>query len=74
MINKKSANGSIVERVHTVVTQTSKEIQHFGTISRLPIALEASDYLLLALLYDTGARIEELLELTPRACRLDAPP
>ncbi len=32
------------------------------------------DYLLLALLYDTGARIEELLELTPRECRLDAPP
>jgi integrase/recombinase XerD len=32
------------------------------------------DYLLLALLYDTGARIQELLELTPRDCRLSAPP
>jgi starvation-inducible DNA-binding protein len=42
MINRKSANGSIVERVHTVATQTSKEIQHFGSISRLPIALDAS--------------------------------
>ena len=32
------------------------------------------DYLLVALLYDTGARIQELLDLTPRDCRLDAPP
>jgi len=31
------------------------------------------DYLLLALLYDTGARIQELLALTPRDCRLSAP-
>jgi site-specific recombinase XerD len=32
------------------------------------------DYLLLALLYDTGARIQEVLDLTPRDCRLTAPP
>jgi site-specific recombinase XerD len=32
------------------------------------------DYLLVALLYDTGARIQELLDLTPRDCRLDSPP
>jgi site-specific recombinase XerD len=32
------------------------------------------DYLLLALLYDTGARIQELLDLTPRDCRLASPP
>ncbi len=31
------------------------------------------DYLLLALLYDTGARIQELLALTPGDCRLSAP-
>jgi len=42
MLNKKTANGSIVERVHAVSLQTSKEIQHFGTIARLPIALEES--------------------------------
>jgi site-specific recombinase XerD len=32
------------------------------------------DYLLLALLYDTGARIQELLDLTPGDCRLVSPP
>ena len=32
------------------------------------------DYLLVALLYDTGARIQELLDLTPRDCRFDSPP
>jgi integrase/recombinase XerD len=31
------------------------------------------DYLLLALLYDTGARIQELLALTPGDCRFSAP-
>ncbi len=31
------------------------------------------DYLLLALLYDTGARIQELLDLTPRDFRLTVP-
>jgi len=42
MLNKKSTNGSIVDRIHAVSLQASKEIQHFGTIARLPIALEAS--------------------------------
>jgi integrase/recombinase XerD len=32
------------------------------------------DYLLLALLYDTGARIQELLDLTPRDFHLVSPP
>lgn len=32
------------------------------------------DYLLLALLYDTGARIQEILDLTPSDCRLASPP
>lgn len=32
------------------------------------------DYLLLALLYDTGARIQEVLDLTPSQFRLTAPP
>jgi len=42
MLNKKSANGTIVDRVRAVGLQTSKEIQHFGTVARLPIALDAS--------------------------------
>ena len=41
MLTKKS-NGGVVERVHSVSLQASKEIQHFGTIATLPIALEAS--------------------------------
>ncbi len=31
------------------------------------------DYLFIALLYDTGARIQELLDLAPRDCRLTPP-
>src|SRR2546427_1151994 len=42
MLNKKSANGTVVDRVRAVNLQTSKEIQHFGTVARLPIALDAS--------------------------------
>jgi starvation-inducible DNA-binding protein len=42
MPNKKSANGTIVDRVRAVGLQTSKEIQQFGTVARLPIALDAS--------------------------------
>ena len=41
MLSKTSANGTIVDRVRAVGLQTSKELQHFGAISRLPIALEA---------------------------------
>ncbi len=53
---------------------TEAELAHLlAQVDRSTSAGER-DYLLLALLYDTGARIEELLELTPRACRLDAPP
>lgn len=32
------------------------------------------DYLLVALLYDTGARIQEILDLTPSDCRFESPP
>src|SRR2546426_3716354 len=42
MLNKKSANGTVVDRVRAVGLETSKEIQHFGTVARLPIALDAS--------------------------------
>ena len=42
MLTKKSANGATMDRVRVVDVQTSKEIQHFGTIASLPIALEAS--------------------------------
>ena len=30
MLSKKSANGTIVDRVRAVGLQTSKEIEHFG--------------------------------------------
>jgi integrase/recombinase XerD len=53
---------------------TEAELAHlFAQVDRSTSAGER-DYLLLALLYDTGARIQELLELTPRECRLAAPP
>jgi len=42
MLNKKSANGTVVDRVRPIGLETSKEIQHFGTVARLPIALDAS--------------------------------
>jgi integrase len=32
------------------------------------------DYALLSILYDTGARIQELLDLSPRDFHLDSPP
>jgi starvation-inducible DNA-binding protein len=42
MINKKNAGQTVVERVHTLSVKDAKEIQHFGTIARLPIALDVS--------------------------------
>jgi hypothetical protein len=42
MLNKKTANGTIVARVDAVSLQTSREIQNFGTIAKRPIALESS--------------------------------
>jgi starvation-inducible DNA-binding protein len=42
MLTKKGANGTTMDRVHVVDVHTSKEIQHFGTIASLPIALEGS--------------------------------
>jgi hypothetical protein len=35
MHNKKSVNGTVVDRVQAVSLQASKEVQHFGTIARL---------------------------------------
>jgi len=53
---------------------TDTELAHLlGQIDRSTGAGER-DYLLLALLYDTGARIQEMLDLTPGAFRLAAPP
>jgi len=42
MLKNKTANGTVVDRVRAAGLQTSKEIQHFGSIARLPIALDAS--------------------------------
>lgn len=53
---------------------TEAELAHlFAQIDRSTSDGER-DYLLLALLYDTGARIQELLDLTPGNCRLVSPP
>jgi site-specific recombinase XerD len=53
---------------------TETELAHLlAQIDRSTNAGER-DYLLLALLYDTGARIQELLDLSPSDFRLAAPP
>lgn len=52
---------------------TDAELAHvLGQMDRTTIDGER-DYLLLALLYDTGARIQELLDLTPSDVRFVAP-
>lgn len=52
---------------------TAEELAHLlAQIDRARPAGER-DYLLVALLYDTGARVQELLDLTPRAFRLTTP-
>jgi integrase/recombinase XerD len=53
---------------------TEAELAHlFAQVDRSTTDGER-DYLLLALLYDTGARIQELLSLTPTDFRLGSPP
>jgi len=42
MIRKKSTSPTVMERVRALAIDHSQETQHFGTIARLPIALEAS--------------------------------
>jgi len=52
---------------------TEEELESLlGHINRSAVRGER-DYVLLALLYDTGARIQELLNLTPSAFRLETP-
>jgi integrase/recombinase XerD len=52
---------------------TEAELAHvFAQIDRSTDTGER-DYVMLALLYDTGARIQELLDLTPSDCRLTSP-
>jgi len=53
---------------------SEQELGHLlGQIDRLAKHGER-DYVLLSILYDTGARIQELLDLTPRDFHLDPPP
>ena len=53
---------------------TDTELAHLlAQVDRATPAGER-DYLLLALLYDTAVRIQELLDLTPSDCRLASPP
>ena len=47
--------------------------QLFAQVNRLAKRGER-DYVLLSVLYDTGARIQELLDLTPRDFHLETPP
>ena len=42
MTSKKNGNPTTVTRVRPQSTQHAKELQHFGTMAKLPIALEAS--------------------------------
>ncbi len=60
---------------HPVLTYLSDtELAHLLVqINRSTLTGER-DYLLIALLYDTGARIQELLNVTPRDFRFAAPP
>lgn len=53
---------------------TEAELAHLLAQVDRSTASGERDYLLLALLYDTGARIQEVLDLTPSQCRLSAPP
>jgi integrase/recombinase XerD len=53
---------------------SEQELGHlFAQIDRLAKHGER-DYVLLSILYDTGARIQELLDLTPRDFHLEPPP
>ena len=53
---------------------TEAELAHLLAQIDRSTAEGERDYLLLALLYDTGARVQELLDLTPGDCRLVSPP
>ena len=53
---------------------TEAELAHVLAQVDRPTVAGERDYVLLALLYDTGARIQELLDLTPGDCRFVSPP
>jgi len=84
VLDVEPALASLCQRVLTIPVKkaprpalgylTDTELAHvLGQIDRSTGAGER-DYVLLALLYDTGARIQELLDLTPSDFRLAAPP
>jgi len=84
VIDTEPALASLCQRVLTVPVKKAPqpvlgylredELAHLlGQINRDSAAGER-DYVLLALLYDTGARLQEVLDLTPADCRLAAPP
>jgi site-specific recombinase XerD len=53
---------------------SGQEVEHIlGQVQR-STSDGRRDYLLLALLYDTGARIQEMLDMKPSDCRLSSPP
>lgn len=84
VFDSERALASLCQRVLTIPVKkaprpvlgylSDAELAHLlGQIDR-STATGERDYLLLALLYDTGARIQELLDLSPHDFRLAAPP
>lgn len=84
VLDVEPALASLCQRVLTIPVKkatrpvlgylTDVELAHLlGQIDRSTGSGER-DYLLLALLYDTGTRIQEMLDLTPSDFRLAAPP
>ena len=41
-MTKKNEHPIVIERARPMPVQQSKELQHYGTVSRLPIALDAA--------------------------------
>jgi len=84
VIDTEPALASLCQRVLTIPVKKAPqpvlgylrddELAHLLAQINRDTATGERDYVLLALLYDTGARIQELLDLTPADFRLAAPP
>ena len=84
VIDTEPALASLCQRVLTIPVKNAPrpvlgylhedELAHLLAQIDRDTAAGERDYVLLALLYDTGARIQELLDLTPADFRLAAPP
>ncbi|CAN5904104.1 tyrosine-type recombinase/integrase [soil metagenome] len=84
VIDTEPALASLCQRVLTIPVKKAPwpvlgylredELAHLLAQIDRDTAAGERDYVMLALLYDTGARIQELLDLTPADFRLAAPP